>query len=104
MPSWIKAKRLSAFTALPYGGNPAWVVLGAEDLIDSEMQTIASDLNPTSDTAFVCSESTHEADISQLASRNVIFRDGRVRKEVMVEKVKNANEELAKLPVEDDEY
>lgn len=64
MPSWIKAKRLSAFTALPYGGNPAWVVLGAEDLIDPEMQTIASDLNPTSDTAFVCSESTHEADIS----------------------------------------
>ena len=64
MPSWIKAKRLSAFTALPYGGNPAWVVLGAEDLIEREMRTIASDLNPASDTAFVCSESTHEADIS----------------------------------------
>jgi trans-2,3-dihydro-3-hydroxyanthranilate isomerase len=63
MPSWIKAKRFSAFTALPYGGNPAWVVLGAEDLTDREMQTIASDLNPNSDTAFVFSESTHEADI-----------------------------------------
>ena len=63
MPSWIKAKRFSAFTSLPYGGNPAWVVLGAEDLIDREMQTIASDLSPNSDTAFVFSESTHEADI-----------------------------------------
>lgn len=63
MPSWIKAKRFSAFTALPYGGNPAWVVLGAEDLTDREMQTISSDLNPHSDTAFVFSESTHEANI-----------------------------------------
>ncbi len=63
MPSWLKAKRFSAFTAVPYGGNPAWVVLGAEDLIDREMQTIASDLSPNSDTAFVFSETTHEADI-----------------------------------------
>jgi len=63
MPSWIKAKRFSAFTALPYGGNPAWVVMGAEDLADREIQTIASDLNPNSDTAFVFSESTAEADI-----------------------------------------
>jgi trans-2,3-dihydro-3-hydroxyanthranilate isomerase len=38
-------------------------VLGAEDLIDREMQTIASDLSPNSDTAFVFSETTHEADI-----------------------------------------
>lgn len=63
MPSWLKAKRFNAFTAVPYGGNPAWVVLGAEDLIDREMQTIASDLSPNSDTAFVFSETTHEADI-----------------------------------------
>jgi trans-2,3-dihydro-3-hydroxyanthranilate isomerase len=63
MPSWIKAKRFSAFTALPYGGNPAWVVMGAEDLTEPEIQTIASDLNPNSDTAFVFSESTAEANI-----------------------------------------
>jgi len=63
MPSWIKAKRFSAFTALPYGGNPAWVVLGTEDLTDQEMLTLASDLNPSSDTAFVFPESTAEADI-----------------------------------------
>jgi trans-2,3-dihydro-3-hydroxyanthranilate isomerase len=63
MPTWLKAKRFSAFTALPYGGNPAWVVLGAEDMTDQEMLTIASDLNPSSDTAFVFPESTAEADI-----------------------------------------
>jgi trans-2,3-dihydro-3-hydroxyanthranilate isomerase len=63
MPSWIKAKRFSAFTALPYGGNPAWVVMGAEDLTEPEIQTIASDLNPNSDTAFVFSESTAEANL-----------------------------------------
>ncbi len=63
MPNWIKAKRFSAFTALPYGGNPAWVVLGSEDMTDQEMLTIASDLNPSSDTAFVFPEATAEADI-----------------------------------------
>lgn len=45
---------------------------------------------------------THEPDISQLASRNINFRDGRVSKEITVEKVRNAREELAKLPVEED--
>jgi trans-2,3-dihydro-3-hydroxyanthranilate isomerase len=37
--------------------------MGAEDLTDREMQTIASDLSPNSDTAFVFSESTAEANI-----------------------------------------
>lgn len=45
---------------------------------------------------------THEPDISQLASRNINFRDGRINKEVIVEKIRNAREELAKLPVEED--
>jgi PhzF family phenazine biosynthesis protein len=63
MSSWIKAKRYSTFTALPYGGNPAWVVLGADDLTEEDMQTIASDLSPTSDIAFVFTDSTAEANI-----------------------------------------
>ncbi len=63
MPKWIKAKRLSAFTTVPYGGNPAWVIMGADDLSDTEMRRLANDLNPVSDTAFVFSESTKEADI-----------------------------------------
>jgi len=45
---------------------------------------------------------THEQDISQLASRNINFRDGRVSKEMIVEKIRNAKEELAKLPAEED--
>ena len=64
MPSWIKAKKYSTFTSLPYGGNPAWVVLASEELKDQEMLTLASDLSSVSDTVFVFPESTAEADIS----------------------------------------
>jgi trans-2,3-dihydro-3-hydroxyanthranilate isomerase len=63
MPKWIKAKKMSAFTSVAYGGNPAWVVISAEGLSDDEMKLMASDLNPLSDTAFVLPESTSEADI-----------------------------------------
>jgi len=63
MTRWIKAKRMSAFTSIPYGGNPAWVVLGAEGLSDANMKRLANELNPLSDTAFVLAESTKEADI-----------------------------------------
>ena len=45
---------------------------------------------------------THEPDISQFAKRNVSFRDGRVNKEHFVKNIKNARQELEKLPVEDD--
>ncbi len=45
---------------------------------------------------------THEADISQFAARNVIFRDGRIFKEKLVTKIKNAKTELDALPEEDD--
>ncbi|MDX2443749.1 MAG: ABC transporter ATP-binding protein [Bacteroidales bacterium] len=45
---------------------------------------------------------THEPDISQFAKRNVSFRDGRVNKEHFVENIKNARQELEKLPIEDD--
>ena len=46
---------------------------------------------------------THETDISKFASRNLLFRDGKIRKETMVENIKNAREELEKLPLEDEE-
>lgn len=45
---------------------------------------------------------THEADISQFAARNVMFRDGRIFKEKLVTKIKNAKAELNALPEEDD--
>ncbi len=63
MPSWIKAKRFSAFTALPYAGNAAWVVLTTEDLSDQDMVILASDLNPSGDTVFAMPDPTSEADI-----------------------------------------
>lgn len=47
---------------------------------------------------------THEPDISQFASRNVIFRDGKMHREVIVEKRKNAIVELGRLPSEEDDY
>lgn len=47
---------------------------------------------------------THEPDISQFASRNVIFHDGKVHREVIVENRKNAVVELAKLSSDTDEY
>jgi putative ABC transport system ATP-binding protein len=46
---------------------------------------------------------THEPDISQFASMNVLFRDGKVHKEVKVTKIRNAAMELAALPFEEDE-
>ena len=46
---------------------------------------------------------THEPEISQFASRNVIFRDGRISKEAKVSAIRNAAEELAALPLEEDE-
>jgi putative ABC transport system ATP-binding protein len=46
---------------------------------------------------------THEPEISQFTSRNVLFRDGKIFKEVKVATVRNAVEELAALPPEDDD-
>ncbi|MEO0215797.1 MAG: PhzF family phenazine biosynthesis protein [candidate division WOR-3 bacterium] len=63
MPKWVKAKRLSVFTSIPYGGNPAWVIIGAEGVSEEDLRQVASDLNPISDTAFVLPETTSEADI-----------------------------------------
>ena len=63
MPKWLKAKKISAFTSIAYGGNPAWVVIGAEGLSDEDMKRLANDLNPLSDTAFILPEATSEADL-----------------------------------------
>lgn len=45
---------------------------------------------------------THRPEISQFTSRNVLFRDGKIYKEVKVSTVRNAAKELASLPAEDD--
>lgn len=48
---------------------------------------------------------THEPDIAQYARRVIVFKDGRIRKDEMVENVRSAREELENLPqaVDDDE-
>ena len=46
---------------------------------------------------------THEPEISQFTSRSVLFRDGRIFKEVKISNIRNALDELAALPQEEDE-
>jgi len=42
---------------------------------------------------------THEADIASFTKRNVTFRDGRIIKSIEIEKQRNAQEEMALVPV-----
>ncbi len=48
---------------------------------------------------------THEADIAAFTKRNISFRDGKIIKTIQVDKQRNANDELANMPVivEEDE-
>ena len=47
---------------------------------------------------------THEADIAEYASRVVVFKDGRIKKDYQVEHQRDASEELRNLPpVDEDE-
>ncbi len=64
-----------------------------------EVMEIFQDLNSRGKTIALV---THEADISKFAARNVMFRDGRIFKEKLVTKIKNARAELEALPEEDD--
>ncbi len=50
----LKVKQVDAFTTVPFGGNPAVVVIDAEGLTTEEMQRIAREMN-LSETAFVTS-------------------------------------------------
>lgn len=60
---WLTTKRISIFTNIPYAGNPAWVIIGAESSVDErKLLKLASELNPLSDTTFVF-PSRGEADI-----------------------------------------
>jgi len=52
---------VDAFTRNRYCGNPARVVLDADDLTDDEMQTIASELN--GETAFVLAPESSDHDV-----------------------------------------
>lgn len=58
----IAIKQVDAFTDTPLSGNPAGVVLNADGLTDTAMQTIAREMS-LSETAFVLPASTDEADL-----------------------------------------
>jgi putative ABC transport system ATP-binding protein len=62
-----------------------------------EIMELFQDLNEKGRTiVFV----THEADIARFATRNVIFRDGRIQRETIVNDRLSASEMLRNLPVE----
>lgn len=46
---------------------------------------------------------THEQDIAQYANRIIIFRDGKIRSDIINEKPKNAIEDLKNLPIEEED-
>ncbi len=50
----LKVIQVDAFTDIPYGGNPAMVILGTDSLNEAAMQKIASEMN-VRETVFVSS-------------------------------------------------
>jgi len=65
-----------------------------------EVMAILQDLNRQGITVVLV---THEADISQFASRVITFRDGRVLRDEVVAEPKEARRVLTSLPVEEEE-
>lgn len=62
-----------------------------------EIMELFQDLNEKGRTIMYV---THEADIARFATRNVVFRDGKINRENMVTDRQNASEILKSLPVE----
>lgn len=58
----IRIKQVDAFTETPLTGNPAGVVLNAQNLTDQEMMTIAREM-AVSETAFILPSTTPAADL-----------------------------------------
>lgn len=46
---------------------------------------------------------THNPEIAQYSSRNIILRDGKIRADVVNDHIMSAAEKLATLPVNDDD-
>ena len=58
----IAIKQVDAFTTKPFGGNPAGVVTGADELTEEQMKKIAKEMN-LSETAYVLTPSLPGADL-----------------------------------------
>jgi PhzF family phenazine biosynthesis protein len=57
----MRIKQVDSFTSVPFSGNPAAVMLDADDLNEDQMQTIAREMN-LSETCFVSSPVGKDAD------------------------------------------
>ena len=62
MTRTVQVHQIDAFTRTPFTGNPAGVVLGADNLSDAQMLAIARELN-NADTAFVLSPDGDDHDL-----------------------------------------
>ena len=58
----IQVHQVDAFTRKSFTGNPAGVVLNADELDDAEMLAIARELN-NADTAFILSKDSEDHDL-----------------------------------------
>ncbi len=97
----IKIKGVDAFTSIPFCGNPAGVVLDADDLTDEEMQLIAREMN-YSETAFIMKSEVadfkvrffspkREVDLCghvTIAAFSILAREGRILNEVTRQETK----------------
>ena len=61
-----------------------------------EVMSIFQQLNTKGITVIIV---THEPDIAAYTDRNISFRDGRIQKDILVEKPRNAAAELLTMPV-----
>ena len=64
-PRQLRLFQVDAFTSRPFTGNPAAVVLGADELTESEMRAIAREMNK-GDTAFVLAPASAAEDLRVL--------------------------------------
>ncbi len=62
MPKSVRIFQVDAFTTEPFSGNPAGVVLDADELSDTQMQLIARELN-NGDTAFLLKPDATDHDL-----------------------------------------
>ena len=62
MSGVVEIWQVDAFTARPFGGNPAGVVLDAVELSDEQMRKIAAEMN-VAETAFVTPASRPDHDL-----------------------------------------
>ncbi len=51
---WLRIRRVSTFTRIPYAGNPVWIIVGQKNKIEQKkLLKLTQELNPISDTTFI---------------------------------------------------